>query len=980
MIGRTISHYRILSKLGQGAMSVVYIAEDLQLGREVAFKVLTDRPDYPQLRARMLREARTLSSVSHPRIATVYEYGETPEGQPYIAMELVRGRTLSELLSGSNNLTLDSLLEIVEGVAEGLVEAHRLKIVHRDIKPSNVAITERGDVKILDFGLAKRFEVEDGTSEGKSRVQTSPVTQTREGIIVGTPMYSSPEQTLGADVDGRSDIFSLGALLYECIAGRVPFEGKNNGAISTKVVFNDPPPPSKFNPSVPPELDRITLKALSKKPEERYQSARKFLADLRRLRKSLPGRTRAHVIKREHAPAPSRQSPRLTAWSEALRRPRTLLAAFLATSAAALLLIWGSTLLHRAGPGVPAAAMEHYERGVNALRDGTLYTAIRELEKAIQLEEAFPLAHATLAEAWHELDNSTNSEKEIGRAQTLSARFSGLPDQESLQIQAITGLNTNNLASAIKNYETLVNVTPEGAKADAYVDLGRAYEKNEEIEKALDAFTKASNATPSRPSAFLRLGELYARKQNLASATEVFEKAEALYRAEKNYTGLSEVFYQRGSLYNRLKMSDEARSSLQLALDTAKGAGDIHQQIKALLELCVTSSNEGDGVRARQYAADALTLAQNSSLDVFVTQVHFELGNSYLLSRDLGQAEEHFQQALYWSQKHGGRRHLAMASFRLASLYEQQAKGEEVLRYIKPALDFFKQGGYSKEYLDSLRLSGRAHLQKGDFARATQAFDEATQLARRTDNLSQVAGIHFEFGNLLSNREHYPAALGHFAESCALYGVKSSEHVWLSYSLLYRADVQWRIGLYADAAASLDQLSSVIKSLDDKNRKKLLARKELIESQLALSQLNFGEAIGKAREAIKTAQGGAAEYVFIEAHSALGLALARSGAKGWGLPECRKALELAEKEDEPRLRFAALLALAESKLAAGDSQGALQDALSAREHFAQGGQLESELRAVLIAAEAARKGGDSGATRSYLQNATEISSKLAEEW
>jgi eukaryotic-like serine/threonine-protein kinase len=980
MIGQTISRYRILSKLGEGAMSVVYVAEDISLKRHVAFKVLTDRLSAPQFRARMLREARAISSLSHPCIATVYEYGETPEGRPFIVMELVRGQTLSDLLS-RETLTLGRALSIVEGVAEGLGEAHGRRIVHRDIKPSNVAMNERGEIKILDFGLAKYFIGKSERPENDFETQELLATRTREGVIVGTPMYSSPEQSLGADdVDARSDIFSLGALLYECIAGRPAFDGKSAVAISTKVIRDDPPPPSRFNPDVPPQLDDITLKALAKKPEERYQTAEDLLTDLRRLRSVLPNITSIKVPKRKPSRAGSRSSALLTAWSETLRKPRTLAAAFLATCAATLLLMWGISVLRPARPRAPQAAADNYERGANALRDGTIYTAIRELEKAVKIEDEQPLAHARLAEAWNELDNSQNAEREIGRARALASRSSSLPEQEALQMQAISGIISNDFANAIKNYETLVNVMPDSAKADAYIDLGRAYEKNEETEKAVDAYTKAANLSPPRPTAFLRLGVLSARKGNLANATEAFEKAEALFSAEKNYPSLSEVFYQRGALYAKLKMTDEARSSLQQALDTAQATGDVYQQIKTLLKLCVVSYTEGDVPRARQYAADARTLAERSGLDVFVMQVHFELGNASLMSRELDEAEGHFKQALDWAQRYGGRHYMAMANFRLASLYEQQAKADEVVRYIEPALEFYQHGGYYEEYSNCLLLSGRAKLQKSDIAGASEAFDKAVELVKRTDNLSEIARTHFNLGYLLANRELYPAALRHLNESSALYGTKLKEPLNSAYSLMYRADVQWRLGLYADADASLLQLSTVIKLLDDKNEKKLRARSHLIRSQKALSQLNYSKAIRESREAIVVAQGGIAPYVFLEAQSTLGLALTGSGAKGEGLLSCRKAFDLAEKENEPRLLFTTLLALAEAKLGMGDSQGALGDALRAREHFAQSGQKESECRASFLAAQSAQHQGQVIAARDYQRSASESLSQLTSGW
>src|SRR6266567_7448138 len=287
MIGRTVSHYRILEKIGEGGMGVVYLAEDTLLGRRVAIKTIHSRAgaEDRHFRARFLREARAVSALSHPHIATIYDYGETEEGEPYIVMELIKGATLGELML-TENLTISRAIEIIKQVGDALAEAHRQGIIHRDIKPTNVAINERGHVKVLDFGLAKQVGLEAADITDPER-QTLMVMHTRDGMIVGTPMYLSPEQALGNEVDARSDLFSLGSLLYECIAGKPAFFGKSAADICAKVMRDDPPPPSTLNPAVPKELDRIALKSLAKKPELRYQSADEMIAELQSVQGNL---------------------------------------------------------------------------------------------------------------------------------------------------------------------------------------------------------------------------------------------------------------------------------------------------------------------------------------------------------------------------------------------------------------------------------------------------------------------------------------------------------------------------------------------------------------------------------------------------------------------------------------------------------------------------------------------------------------------
>src|SRR5437763_5172928 len=318
MIGQTVSHYRILDKLGEGGMGVVYSAEDTHLGRHVAIKFLSAATsDAHHFKARFLREARAASQLSHPHIATIYDYGETAEGSPFIVMEQVKGKPLDDLLH-EGELTLARAIEIIEDVASALGEAHAHGVVHRDIKPSNVFINERGQVKVLDFGLAKLLNEEHTQTSPDAR--TLLATHTRSDIVVGTPLYLSPEQATSAPVDGRSDLFALGALLYECVAGRPAFSGSNVIEIGAQVLHFDPPPPSRFNARVTAELDRLTLKALAKKPEDRFQTADEFAAELARVRTRLSDSDTTRTRRLTSAEHLVRSSALIT-MAERLRRP-----------------------------------------------------------------------------------------------------------------------------------------------------------------------------------------------------------------------------------------------------------------------------------------------------------------------------------------------------------------------------------------------------------------------------------------------------------------------------------------------------------------------------------------------------------------------------------------------------------------------------------------------------------------------------------
>ena len=966
MIGKTVSHYRILSNLGRGGMGVVYAAEDLHLGRRVAVKFSTAAPENALYRARFLREARAASALNHPHIAGIYDYGETPEGQPFIVMELVSGEDLFHLMR-RRAMSLLQAMRIVEEVAEALGEAHRYGILHRDIKPANIFINERGQVKVLDFGLAKHFE--DLAAPRPAPGENAESSETIQGTVLGTPQYMSPEQAKDAPLDPRSDLFALGSVLYECLAGRPAFPGATSVEILGAVLHVEPPPPSEFNPRVTPEMDRIALKALAKGPEERYQTADEMAADLRAARLAV---TQSQTQETEiltvvpATPAAAWDTARTTLamlTAPLARRRRSILGS-LALLALALAAGWW-LFLRPYQP--PADALRWYREGVTALRDGTYYKASKALEQAAARDSRFTLAHARLAEAWLELDYADRAKEEMLRAAPPGSA-PRLKRTDQLYMQALGLTLTGDYAAAVEKYRDIVKRTADAEKADVYVDLGRALEKNEEPKEAMAAYQEATRLEVQDPAPWLRQAILYGRQLDQPRAAAAFHEAEQLYHSLSNLEGVTEVLYQRGVLANRVGRRGDAAALLHQALDMSRNTGNLSQQILVSLQLGVLEYGVNNLAQAQTDASDALDLARANGLESLTTRGLLELGNAHFAQGKNAEAKKYYEQALEYASRYRAAKSEARARLSLGSLAMQVGDTAEALRNIEPALAWYQRGGYQKETAQALTLISRAQRKKGDYPAALHSFEQQLQIARKVGDQTQAALAEQGIGTVLEQLGRWPEALEHFRKGYET-ARQANDRQNATYNLGRAGGILWQLGRYDEARESLAEAAR--DAAPD-----AMAATDTMSAEMALSRSQYSVAIGLARRALT----GPSAFSAVKARCVLGLALMGSGARRDGLSAAAEAVAVAAKTGDPWNIAVGWLAYGEALLAAGGAAKALENAQAAQQWFARIGNPEPEWRCWLVASRAALALADAAHAREYAGKASDVLASLSQKW
>jgi serine/threonine-protein kinase len=568
MEGRTLLHYEIREKLGQGGMGAVYKARDTRLGRAVAIKILPPAESAdPKGRARFLREARAASALNHPNIVTVYEVGAA-EGIDFIAMEYIAGRTLAGLLA-AQGLAPGVVFRYGLQMADALAQAHGAGIIHRDLKPGNVMITESGLVKILDFGLAKIFWSERGEDDQTATVE-APLTAA--GAIFGTINYMSPEQASGKEVSVHSDVFSFGIILYQMITGVHPFDAKNQLATLSNIISVNPVPIRELRRDAPVELERAVHLALEKDPRERPTMA-ELRDDLERAARlstswldvatSIPSTPPAG-----HASGGSRSSRSLRLHLRRKRRRYLIAATSLAALAAALV----PFTLWNFGTGRPTpltrsagASFEQYQKGRKLLerpdRKGNVEEAIETFTAAVDSNPDSAAAYAGLADAYHAMNNLNRDPQWIRMARDAARKGVQLNPDLAVARVALGKVEMASGDNGKAETELLRALEIDNRNAAAHRWLGAIYAFRDESDKAEEYYRRAMELAPAEWQPASELGVYLFKKAKYAEAVDLWSQAVRLAPDH------SMLYRNLAGAYHMLDRTDDAATQLQKALE-----------------------------------------------------------------------------------------------------------------------------------------------------------------------------------------------------------------------------------------------------------------------------------------------------------------------------------------------------------------------------------------------------------------------------
>jgi serine/threonine protein kinase/tetratricopeptide (TPR) repeat protein len=740
MIGKTVLHYKVEAKLGQGGMGEVYRAQDTRLGREVALKFLPASYHYDlDRRSRFFQEARVLSSLQSPNIAAIYDIGEFEETS-FIVMEFVKGDTVAARIQ-RGPLPITDSIDVAMQVTEALRETHQLGIIHRDLKSSNIMMTDRGVVKLVDFGLAKVTEQRHSDND-----RTVPLGQeTAVGVVAGTVSYMSPEQALGRQVDARSDLFSLGVVIYEMTTGRLPFEGSSATEIIDKILHEEIPALARFNYQVPARLEQLVRKAMERDAEFRYQTARDMYIDLHALRRELSGSGRivpGSQPLQEHAAtavlsagtAPSEPLNQVSANGNSIQNGVAVLTFTNITREPADEWI---------GSGIAETVTADLKNvhGISVIGRERIFEILK--NRSGELTEADDKAAIEIGRRIGASWIVSGGYQRIGELIRITARAVSVDTgvlarsvkidgkiseifnlQDRIVYELSQGLNLK-----LGHSEMLEIERDETTSVEAYEDYSRGVMNlrmatRDSMDRAIYLFEKAIEHDPNYARAWGALGAAYNLKGGFLAMPELSEKAvELLRKSILLNPRIADAHQWLGSAYLSMRRLDDAVAAVQEAIKLEPDDAGAHAQLARIYWM-------GKGM-----VDEAIKeLKQAIQLNTEGGYSYLQLSLLYIIKGDYKNAEDIALKAVELQEKHlSGAEGLNLVGShsRLGSAYYMQGRYDEAISEFQKEIDSFAASDHAlrdRSMIELYEKQGAAYLRKGNPEQAEAKFAVAIKL------------------------------------------------------------------------------------------------------------------------------------------------------------------------------------------------------------------------------------------------------------
>jgi len=932
-----LGRFRIVRLLGRGGMGEVFEAEDLQLGRIALKTIRPDIANSSHALDRFRREVQLARKVSGQQVCRIYELFLVPAGghnaaTAFLTMEYLDGVTLADKLKKSGPFSRQEGLALALDICEGLQSIHQQGIVHRDLKSANIMLCNRGGQMraiVMDFGLA--FDGLPDVRECNDSTASVALASTGSGVIAGTPAYMAPEQFEGKPVSAATDIYALGVVLYEIFTGLQPYAAAT--PVGAAIRRAKRPQPVSSMQRMPRHFDGVVERCLEYEQERRYQSADQVVRALR------AGPLDLHNL--------------------AVDRPwlvRAAVALLLVCAVWAVFSWWRTRQYYR-----PAAQAERwYETGLASLREASYLKATRELGNATAQDSRFVMAHARLAEAWSNLDFDGAAQREM---LTASSGEDRIPPLDRMYLDAIRATLTRDFTGALQLYQQIFDRLPESEKGAGYLDLGMAYERAGDPQRAQESYIQASKLNPDNPAPYLRKGMLESRQNQVDAANQDLSRADALYTSDMNPEGLAELDYQRGYLANQREANDEANNYLHRALSEAEHLPSVQLEIRALTQLSSVAYNSMRDPQAVELAQKAIQLARDNQLDGWAAEGFVRMANADLdHAQDYPQADAALAEAFRILRQSQQSRVEAMANLTLASLRNQQQHPDDVLPPAVAALNYYKTNGHFHEAARASLLIARAQRSRGELDQALQSGTELAELAKKAGSQGLQTQAEELLGTVYLQLEDYPQAFDRFGQAFHLAGDGQLK----PWEALHEGEIYSRIGRYTDAERMLALAPAANPSVPELQVGVLMGEGKFAQAEVLAAQLSRKSDLPPDDRFTVAVDGALAEAFDRRPKEAL--------------DHLQNLSLLRNLTDDPAAVAARELGEAMVFFTAGDAQSAFGIAVKAEAWFSANHRKDSGLRSALIAAQAARMRHDAVDESLFTKKSIDILTELRNTW